>query len=451
MDIMNENKKRHRNSSAMVEIICQVGNGVESKCQKKMRMPYSLAYKRRSRFNGKNYCINCTKKNMRVITAKDDELPKDDDNMKPVSTIFNYVDTEEKAYALAALSNGKIEENHNRDPNDDTKGDWLILPHEEFDILKDIAYIVGDINPNQHGLRLPIVLNDSIQQLEIHSHILANEVRRFRMGLSNIKEDQKIQLAMIRGLFDFSAGIEAPICSDVTPLCYFTLLSYYDHEMVKKILSFIRGPDVGIPCEYECGNIIFYKSNAIDFLSKMYDNATIFVKKNKRLYLEWACLVPALLDLKDRTRLPNCLVAKTIPEAKFPIKERASDVGYDLWIVTIIKKVGSNMIFCDTGIKVQPEHGWYAQIVARSSTGLTGYIITNGVGIMDSYTGTIKITLAKIDPSMPDIQLPAKVAQIVLQPKVHFEMEEVNESEITPTSRGDKGHGSTNAPVKKDQ
>jgi dUTP pyrophosphatase len=67
----------------------------------------------------------------------------------------------------------------------------------------------------------------------------------------------------------------------------------------------------------------------------------------------------------------------------------------------------------------------------------------NSVGIIDqSYTGEIMVPLIKIDPDAPDLQLPAKIAQLV--PRRWHGLHPVEDETELETMRGDGGFGSTN-------
>jgi len=67
--------------------------------------------------------------------------------------------------------------------------------------------------------------------------------------------------------------------------------------------------------------------------------------------------------------------------------------------------------------------GYYFEVYARSSLSKTGYILANSVGIIDgNYKKTIKVSLIKIDNSMPDIKLPFKGMKLVLRKMIHFEL-----------------------------
>jgi dUTP pyrophosphatase len=98
--------------------------------------------------------------------------------------------------------------------------------------------------------------------------------------------------------------------------------------------------------------------------------------------------------------------------------------------------------FFDTCIKVQPDFGWYFDVAPRSSLAKSGYIMANSIGVIDrAYTGTVLIALIKIDPSAGDLELPARIAQLIPRPIVHLQIEEVDS--LDETARGAGGFGST--------
>ena len=52
-------------------------------------------------------------------------------------------------------------------------------------------------------------------------------------------------------------------------------------------------------------------------------------------------------------------------------------------------------------------------LVPRSSISKTGYMLANSVGVIDrTYTGNVLVPLIKVDKSMPDLILPARVVQL---------------------------------------
>jgi dUTP pyrophosphatase len=137
--------------------------------------------------------------------------------------------------------------------------------------------------------------------------------------------------------------------------------------------------------------------------------------------------------------------SKSLKEAVPPSKTRASDSGYDLVILKKIKTVGE-VEFYDTGIKIRPIFGYYFNLVPRSSITKTGYMLANSIGIIDrTYHGSVIVPLIKIDKNSPDIQLPAKIVQIIPASIIHVEFNEVNTFEETQRAEG--GFGSTDLTV----
>ena len=132
------------------------------------------------------------------------------------------------------------------------------------------------------------------------------------------------------------------------------------------------------------------------------------------------------------------------PNAIIPYKVRLSDAGYDLTILKIHKQINSNTIMFDTGICVQVPWGNYIEIVPRSSLSKTGWMLTNSIGIIDnSYTGNIYIVLTKMNPDAADIELPFRGFQMIIRKQYHAIIEDMTDTEITTTSRGAGGFGST--------
>lgn len=125
-----------------------------------------------------------------------------------------------------------------------------------------------------------------------------------------------------------------------------------------------------------------------------------------------------------------------------PTRARHSDSGYDVTVISKAKTFGKVTLY-GTGIKVQPPSGFYFDLVPRSSIIKSGYMLANSVGIIDqSYTGEIMVPLMKMDPDAPDLELPAKIAQLV--PRRWYGLRPVEDETEMETMRGDGGFGSTN-------
>lgn len=133
--------------------------------------------------------------------------------------------------------------------------------------------------------------------------------------------------------------------------------------------------------------------------------------------------------------------SKLHPEAKPPEKHHPSDSGFDLTIIREISRHG-NLVVYGTGIGVTTAHGWYFQLVPRSSLAKRGYMLANSVGIIDQgYSGEIMAPLIKIDPEAAPLTLPCRCLQIIPTPVIHFDFPEVQS--LSKTVRNSGGFGST--------
>lgn len=188
-------------------------------------------------------------------------------------------------------------------------------------------------------------------------------------------------------------------------------------------------------------NIISYTgSNCIDFLGKFYLNKE---NKNGNLYF----LANDLISYNTINRcIKQCDILKTHDNAVIPFKKNVSDVGYDLTIISIHKKISDITTLYDTGIRLfMKDPNYYSEIVARSSLIKSGYILTNSVGIIDNaYNGNLYISLTKIDPNAKDIELPFKPAQLIFKTQIHVSFNEIINKNNVKNSRMSGGFGSTN-------
>lgn len=253
-----------------------------------------------------------------------------------------------------------------------------------------------------------------------------------KYDLNKIENPYKFFIFM-RGIFDCCGNISKRSILNKNLICNVRIPFYLIENVVKRLDD--------IKCEYTNNNIKWEDYNALDFLSKIYDNsdARFRNKENYDSYINWVTFG------LDTNEIPKCKFLKKHKDAIIPSKSRASDVGYDLTIIEVSKEFGKKTIMYDTGIIVSPEFGYYTKIVPRSSITKSGYMLTNSTGIIDpSYTGTLKICLTKVDDSIPNIKLPCKIAQLIIDRSIHYNLEEVKSlEELGITNRGEKGFGST--------
>ena len=119
--------------------------------------------------------------------------------------------------------------------------------------------------------------------------------------------------------------------------------------------------------------------------------------------------------------------------------------GMDLYAAvenqTVVER--NEIILIPTGIFIALPHGYEAQVRPRSGLALKhGITIVNSPGTIDSdYRGEIGIILCNQGKDKFVVERGMRIAQLVVQPVIHAELEEVKELE--DTHRGDGGFGHT--------
>lgn len=195
-----------------------------------------------------------------------------------------------------------------------------------------------------------------------------------------------------------------------------------------------------LPHSIRSDHIAFYGVNAIDFMGLVYKHtkSNILHPKNHDMFIR-------LIGEKNQvnSHLPLCTIFKTDPRASLPSKAHESDAGYDLTIIEFSKQLTNKTAIYSTGIKLKIEHGYYVEVVPRSSISKSGYMLANSVGIIDNnYNGIIYVALTKVDDSAPDLQLPFKCCQLIVRKQINVNMVEVDQ-DTNVSKRGSGGYGST--------
>lgn len=126
-----------------------------------------------------------------------------------------------------------------------------------------------------------------------------------------------------------------------------------------------------------------------------------------------------------------------------PVRAHDTDAGLDLYVPegqTCLVRRGA-VYTIDLGVRIAIPDGYYGQLALRSSAGLKGLTIPNGVGIIDSgYRGNLKVAVATLgEPVL--IAARDRICQLVIHklPTIELESGVVDDS----TARGDGGFGST--------
>jgi len=292
-----------------------------------------------------------------------------------------------------------------------------------YNNIENTSIVIHNICKDNDAYVYNLIKEIAVYDLNYYNFTFSFEIDE--ESLNNINEHYKnffafeeddLKIAFVRGYYE---GSKINDCDDIK-------IKYDNINDIIKIANYIN-----IPYKINTdNNYIIYESgcNSIDFLGKIYNNCgnlciAAFKSFNKRKV--------------------NCKIYKDDPNAIIPTKARESDVGYDLTIIKEVKKFNDTTYLYDTGIKIELENYYYATIVPRSSLSKSGYILTNSTGIIDnSYRGNLLIALTKIDKDSPDIQLPFKCCQLIIQKQIYLDLYEVKEV-LNETERNLGGFGST--------
>lgn len=149
--------------------------------------------------------------------------------------------------------------------------------------------------------------------------------------------------------------------------------------------------------------------------------------------------------LTGKHSIPKCIVYKRSDEAIVPSKSRFSDVGYDIHIIKVHKRINQTTVLYDTGIALNIPLKYYVEIVPRSSLSKTGYMLSNSVGIIDrSYRGNLYIALTKVSEDAIDIQFPFRCCQLIFRKQEFVDLlDEIEDYRFHQSTRDMGGFGST--------
>lgn len=172
--------------------------------------------------------------------------------------------------------------------------------------------------------------------------------------------------------------------------------------------------------------------NIIDLLGVIYRNKDLRVKD--KAYGDFLMLL--------NNEKPTLKYIKITDKAVTPTKANFSDVGYDISIIDLFKKLNANTSLYNTGIKLEIPIGYYVELVPRSSLSKSGYMLANSVGIIDcSYKGELLVALTKISDST-QIEYPFRCCQLIMRKQIFPDMVEIVACEAS--SRAEGGFGSSN-------
>ena len=143
-------------------------------------------------------------------------------------------------------------------------------------------------------------------------------------------------------------------------------------------------------------------------------------------------------DMKTSSALRVKLLS---PKATLPIKGTNLAAGYDLSSAQKLTIPANGRALVQTDIGLSVPKGTYGRIAPRSGLAVK-YGITTGAGVIDAdYTGPIGIVLFNHGERDFQIQEGDRIAQLILEQVADKPVIQVQE--LTQTTRGNKGFGST--------
>lgn len=152
--------------------------------------------------------------------------------------------------------------------------------------------------------------------------------------------------------------------------------------------------------------------------------------------ISWPAVIAKLKNMKVKFK-------KLVPEAVKPKFAYKTDAGADL-VATSIDMSRDGQIVYGTGIAVEIPEGMVGLLFPRSSIRDYDLIMSNSVAVIDSgYLGEIMATFNLKNPWSDDAiyKVGDRIAQLVILPVPLTQYVEVDE--LSETSRGTAGHGST--------
>lgn len=353
------------------------------------------------------------------------------------NSYLNSIDTNEKAFCLGFFS--YINNTHSRYSKNTYEFSNIFLDEDmkTIETLKNIVDIFYDEKKEKIYMTL---IDDKILD------VINNHLKNFDINKSNW--NPKLIKEFIRGLYEYN-------------YLYINDNSNESDDESNKENILIRKNDVLSNVLQEIGDYlkipyILIKGTTLAELNKLPDVYNNDDDELEFLYYSYGCSKYDFLGAiysginccsfvtsNFNLTIPQCSFIRVNEKAIAPSKDNWSDVGYDLSIISKIKDFNSRTSLYDTGIKINIDFGYYAEIVPRSSISKSGYILSNNIGIIDnSYRGNLMIALTKIADDAIEIEYPFRCCQLIIKKQDYVNLEEV-ESGLTETKRNEGGFGST--------
>ncbi|KAK8891970.1 hypothetical protein M9Y10_029192 [Tritrichomonas musculus] len=209
------------------------------------------------------------------------------------------------------------------------------------------------------------------------------------------------------------------------------------------LLPLVKPENIKILPVIEENKLVWYNSDALYIIETIWpqiqEKQSISLTFAQSYGKAWSALQNSYSTLR---------VQKIRMDAVIPSKGHPLDTGFDVTAIRVAKEnFGPGVTLFGTGLIIRPPDGYYIDMVARSSTCKLGWGIANHVGIIDAqYRGELCIPMFKLTPDAKDLELPARIAQIIVR---RLELADVEEVEnVGETNRGAGGFGSTGTSTK---
>ena len=136
-------------------------------------------------------------------------------------------------------------------------------------------------------------------------------------------------------------------------------------------------------------------------------------------------------------------VVRVHKDAILPKRATAGSAGYDLFSIAEVHMQSGMRHTIKTGIKVEIPAGCYGRIAARSGLAMIHGMQTMA-GVIDSdYRGEIGVVLVNMGDKDVVFEKGTRIAQLILERCMTPMVEEIEESDLSSTERGNGGFGST--------
>jgi dUTP pyrophosphatase len=136
----------------------------------------------------------------------------------------------------------------------------------------------------------------------------------------------------------------------------------------------------------------------------------------------------------------NIKVKSLSPKAVIPQYSKTGDAGLDLTATSM--KFTENYIEYGTSLAFEIPEGYVGLIFPRSSISNYDLILANSVGVIDSnYRGEVTFRFKAEEFSRHHYNVGDRVGQLIVIP--HPQIQLIESEELSESSRGDKGYGSS--------